>query len=149
MADTATIKQTNYATVMEENQKEVRKMVMNSYHDMEQGKGRDYKELILPLAEEDIINNTDYIAFEKKAPETALELAMGFRNSIAKLEFMPRQHELDEDEDEELALRGIRKCYYKNYKIYFFIDEKNGIVYVLRVLHMLVNAKPLLLNIGF
>ena len=41
MADTATIKQTNYATVMEENQKEVRKMVMNSYHDMEQGKGRD------------------------------------------------------------------------------------------------------------
>ena len=72
---------------------------------------------------------------------------MGFRNSIAKLEFMPRQHELDEDE--ELALRGIRKCYYKNYKIYFFIDEKNGIVYVLRVLHMLVNAKPLLLNIGF
>jgi len=45
MADTATIKQTNYATVMEENQKEVRKMVMNSYHDMEQGKGRDYKEI--------------------------------------------------------------------------------------------------------
>lgn len=70
---------------------------------------------------------------------------MGFRNSIAKLEFMLRQHELDE----ELALRGIRKCYYKNYKIYFFIDEKKGIVYVLRVLHMLVNAKPLLLNIGF
>ena len=108
---------------------------------------RMYEVMILPLAEEDIINNTDYIAFEKKAPETALELAMGFRNSIDKLEFMPRQHELDEDE--ELALRGIRKCYYKNYKIYFFIDEKNGIVYVLRVLHMLVNAKPLLLNIGF
>ena len=34
-----------------------------------------YKVLILPLAEEDIMNNTDYIAFEKKAPETALELA--------------------------------------------------------------------------
>ena len=48
-----------------------------------------YKVLILPLAEEDIMNNTDYIAFEKKAPETALELAMGFRNTIAKLEFMP------------------------------------------------------------
>ena len=108
---------------------------------------RMYEVMILPLAEEDIINNTDYIAFEKKAPETALELAMGFRNSIAKLEFMPRQHELDEDE--ELALRGIRKCYYKNYKIYFFIDERNSTVYVLRVLHMLVNAKPLLLNIRF
>ena len=49
MADTATIKQPNYATVMEENQKEVRKMVMNSYHDMEQGKGRDYKEFFAEL----------------------------------------------------------------------------------------------------
>ena len=102
-----------------------------------------YKVLILPLAEEDIMNNTDYIAFEKKAPETALELAMGFRNTIAKIEFMPKQHELDEDE--ELAAREIRKCYYKNYKIYFFIDERSSTVYVLRVLHMLVNAKPLLL----
>ena len=102
---------------------------------------RMYKVLILPLAEEDIMNNTDYIAFEKKAPETALELAMGFRNTIAKIEFMPKQHELDEDE--ELAAREIRKCYYKNY---FFIDERSSTVYVLRVLHMLVNAKPLLLN---
>ena len=100
---------------------------------------RMYKVLILPLAEEDIMNNTDYIAFEKKAPETALELAMGFRNTIAKLEFMPKQHELDEDE--ELAVREIRKCYYKNYRV--------RTVYVLRVLHMLVNAKPLLLNMRF
>ncbi len=106
-----------------------------------------YKVMMLPLAEEDIRNNTDYIAFEKKTPETALELAMGFRNTIAKLEFMPKQHELDEDG--ELAVRMIRKCYYKNYKIYFFIGEKNSTVYVLRVLHMLVNAKPLLLNMRF
>lgn len=31
-----------------------------------------YKVMMLPMAEEDIMNNTDYIAFEKKAPETAL-----------------------------------------------------------------------------
>ena len=66
-----------------------------------------YKVMMLPMAEEDIMNNTDYIAFEKKVPETVLELAMGFRNTIAKLEFMPKQHELDEDE--ELAAREIRK----------------------------------------
>ena len=63
-----------------------------------------YKVMMLPLAEEDIMNNTDYIAFEKKAPETALELAMGFRNTIAKLEFMPKQHELDEDEELHLLM---------------------------------------------
>ena len=50
---------------------------------------------------------------------------------------------------EEHMARMIRKCYYKNYKIYFFIDEKNSTVYVLRALYMLVNAKPLLLNMRF
>ena len=64
-----------------------------------------YDVIILPLAEEDIVNNTDYIAFEK--------------------------------------------CYYKNYKIFFYIDKEKTTVYVLRVLHMLVNAKPLLLKMRF
>ncbi len=54
-----------------------------------------YKVMMLPMAEEYIMNNTDYVAFEKKAPETALELAMGFRNTIANLEFIPKQHEFD------------------------------------------------------
>ena len=31
-------------TAMEENQKNVRQMVMESYRDMQEGKGRDYKE---------------------------------------------------------------------------------------------------------
>ncbi|MCD8362382.1 MAG: type II toxin-antitoxin system RelE/ParE family toxin [Lachnospiraceae bacterium] len=106
-----------------------------------------YDVITLPLAEEDIINNTDYIAYKKKSPDTALRLAIGFRNRIADLEFMPEQHELDEDE--ELAARGIRKCYYKNYKIYFYINTERKAVYILRVLHMLVNAKPLLLKTRF
>ena len=42
-----------------------------------------YKVMMLPRAEDDIVNNTDYIAFKKKAPETALNLAMGFYNTIA------------------------------------------------------------------
>ena len=96
MGTAATIRKSDFIDAMEENQKDVRKMVMDSYHDIEKGKGRDYKEFF-----------------------------------------------------EELAAREIRKCYYKNYKIYFFIDERIRTVYVLRVLHMLVNAKPLLLNMIF
>ena len=34
---------------MEENQKDVRRMVMDSYHDIESGKGRDYKEFFAEL----------------------------------------------------------------------------------------------------
>ena len=89
-----------------------------------------YKVQILPKAEEDICANTDYIAFAKKAPEMALQLARGFYKTIAKL---------------ESAIKGIRKCYYRRYKIYFYIDESAKKVYVLRVLHMLVDAKPKLI----
>lgn len=79
---------------------------------------RMYRVIILPKAEADISDNTDYIAFNKKEPETALRLAAGFRNKIAKLEFMPQQHEFDEDK--ELAVKGIHKCYFKNYKIFLY-----------------------------
>lgn len=94
---------------------------------------------ILPLAEEDIVNQTDYIAFELKAPETAIKIARGLRKTINNLSIFPHRHEIDEDE--ELAGYEIRKIYYKNYKIYFVIEESKKIVYILRVFHMLVDSK--------
>lgn len=106
-----------------------------------------FKVILLPLAEKDIANNTNYIFYEKEAPETAIKLLDGFKKAIAKLSFMPEQHELDEDE--ELAALKIRKCYYKNYKIFFYVNKEKQSVFVLRVLHMLVDAKPLLLNMRF
>lgn len=36
-------------TSMEENQKKVREMVMKSYRDMQEGKGRDYKEFFAEM----------------------------------------------------------------------------------------------------
>ena len=44
-----------------------------------------YKVLILPLAEEDIMNNTDYIAFEKKAPEQRQNWQWVFVTPLPKL----------------------------------------------------------------
>lgn len=49
MATTATVRKSDIIDEMEENQKEIRKMVMDSYHDMENGKGRDYKEFFAEL----------------------------------------------------------------------------------------------------
>ena len=72
-----------------------------------------------------------------------MQLARGFYKTIARLESMPEAHALDDDK--ELARKGIRKCYYRRYKIYFYIDESAKKVYVLRVLHMLVDAKPKLI----
>ena len=44
-----TVKKSDFIDAMEENQKDVRKMVMDSYHDIEKGKGRYYKEFFAEL----------------------------------------------------------------------------------------------------
>ncbi len=150
----------DYRREIDENQKQIREMVMESYRDIAAGKGRDcneffdelekrytneYKVVTLPLAEEDIADQTDYIAFELKSPETAVNMVRGFRKAINSLSLFPQSHELDEDE--ELAGYGIRKTYHKNYKIYFLIDEREQTVYILRVFHMLVDSREKILRI--
>lgn len=103
-----------------------------------------YQIIILPMAEEDIVRHTDYIAYDKKSPETALNLSRGIRKAISKLDHNPDRHELDEDE--ELAEYGIRKLYYKNYKIYYLVSELERIVYILGVLHMRVDSRPIIFS---
>ena len=49
MGATATVRKSDFIDAMEENQKDVRKMVMDSYHDIEKGKGRDNKEFFAEL----------------------------------------------------------------------------------------------------
>ncbi len=45
----AIVKKLEFIDSLEENQKEVRKMVMDSYRDIEKGKGRDYKDFFAEL----------------------------------------------------------------------------------------------------
>ena len=45
----ATVKKPELIDALEENKKAVRKMVMDSYQDIEKGKGRDYKEFFAEL----------------------------------------------------------------------------------------------------
>jgi len=103
-----------------------------------------YEVITLPMAEEDMLRNTDYIAYEKLSPETTIELGRGFRKAIGTLQAYPFRHELDEDEI--LASHGVRKLYYKSYKIFYSVSEYDNKVYILGVLHMLVDSKALLLR---
>lgn len=49
MEAVANIDVRSYVAEMEENNANVRKMVLNSYQDMKNGKGRDYKEFFAEL----------------------------------------------------------------------------------------------------
>ena len=82
-------------------------------------------------------NAGDYIAFELKNPSAAENTVKGIREKIGSLVNFPERNELDEDE--LLAELGVRKDYYRNYKIYYVIE--GDAIYIVRILHMLVDSK--------
>lgn len=96
-----------------------------------------YKIEITDLAEEDLENAGDYIAFELGNPSAAQNTINGIREQINSLIHYPERNELDEDEI--LAELGVRKDYYKNYKIYYVILADT--IYIVRILHMLVDSR--------
>lgn len=98
---------------------------------------RQYRIRITDLAEEDLENAGDYIAYELKNPSAAENTVRGIRAKINSLVNFPERNELDEDE--LLAGLGVRKDYYRNYKIYYVIEEDT--IYIVRILHMLVDSK--------
>ncbi len=89
------------------------------------------------LAEQDLENAGDYIAYELKNPTDAENTVKGIRKQINSLSDFPERNELDEDE--LLAEIGVRKDYYRNYKIYYIIDADT--IYIVRILHMLVDSR--------
>ena len=98
---------------------------------------KHYRVEITGLAEQDLENASDYIAYDLKNPSAAANMVKGIRRQINSLSDFPERNELDEDE--MLATLGIRKDYYKNYKIYYVIDSDT--IYIIRILHMLVDSR--------
>ena len=98
---------------------------------------RQYQIRITELAEADLENAGDYIAYELKNSSAAENTVNGIRAKINSLVNFPERNELDEDE--LLAGLGVRKDYYRNYKIYYVIEGDT--IYIVRSLHMLVDSK--------
>lgn len=98
---------------------------------------KQYKIEITDLAEMDLEDAGDYIAYTLKNPTAARNTVKGIRAQINSLSNFPERNELDEDE--MLAELGVRRDYYRNYKIYYVIDADT--VYIVRILHMLVDSR--------
>ena len=96
-----------------------------------------YKIEITELAEKDLENVADYIAIELKNFVAAKNTVKGIRKQINSLVNFPERNEFDEDEF--LAEIGVRRDYYRNYKIYYIISD--DIIYIVRILHMLVDSR--------
>ncbi len=103
---------------------------------------KQYKIEITELAERDMESIGDYIAYELRNPMAAVNVVKGIRTRINSLLYFPEGNELDEDEI--LACLGIRKTYYNRYKIYYIVYQNT--IYIVRILHMLVDSKIILYN---
>ena len=98
---------------------------------------KQYRIEITDLAAEDLENAGDYIAYQLKNPSAAVNTVEEIRQQINSLCDFPERNGLDEDE--KLAELGIRNDFYKNYKIYYVVN--NDVVYVVRILHMRVDSR--------
>ncbi len=95
-----------------------------------------YRVEITWLAEKDLENIGDYIAYNLKNPTAAQNTIKGIRRQMNLLTEFPEKNQLDEDE--VLAALGVRKDYYKNYKIFYTINADT--IYIVRILHILVDS---------
>lgn len=98
---------------------------------------KQYQIKMTDLAETDLENAGDYIAYALKNPSGAENTIRGIRKQINSLLDFPERNQLDEDD--LLAKLGVRKDYYRDYKIYYVIEGE--IIYIVRILHMLVDSK--------
>lgn len=92
-----------------------------------------YRVIITPDASADLIELKNYIANTLKAPDTALKYIRGIRQEVEKLQTFPAA--IAPVDDEPWHSRGIRRKVYKNFYIYYRVDESKKIVYVLNVIY--------------
>jgi toxin ParE1/3/4 len=100
---------------------------------------QSYKIEITELAEIDLERVGDYMAYELRNPQAAIDTIRGIKEKMHSLEMFPERNEFDEDT--KLAELGIRQEYYRNYKIYYIVDHIKQSVIIIRILHMLVDSR--------
>lgn len=86
--------------------------------------------LTLTEAKYDLENIEDYITFKLMNQYAATNTVDGIIEIIEKLDLYPYEHPLVKESF--IKGFGVRRCYYKNYNIFYQIEENT--VYILRVL---------------
>lgn len=105
---------------------------------------KEYNIILTRRAKDDIVDIGDYIAYTLLEPETAHRFVTGLRSSIATLKELPDWFALVDDR--VLASQGIHCMPYKNYYVFYEVEETMETVIVLRVGYNRRNWKEILLK---
>lgn len=103
-----------------------------------------YDVILTRRAKNDIIDIGDYIAYTLLEPETAYRFVAGLRSAISTLQELPNRFALVDDL--VLSSQRIHCMPYKNYYVFYEIEETLNIVIVLRIGYNRRNWKEILLK---
>lgn len=93
----------------------------------------EYAPKITPQAMADIADACRYIAFELENPQAAIDVANGIYEVIYGLDVMPYRNPIWPREP--WRSRKVRWTGYKNYNIFYSVDEGAATINVLRVFY--------------
>ncbi len=102
-----------------------------------------YNIVLTRKAKDDIKDIGDYIAYTLLEPETAYQFVKGLRSAIYTLKELPNRFALADDS--VLASQGIHCMPYKNYYIFYIIEETMDTVIILRIGYNRRNWRKILL----
>ena len=105
---------------------------------------KEYDVVLTRRAKNDIIDIGDYIAYTLLEPETAYRFVIGLRGAISTLQELPSRFALVDDL--VLSSQEIHCMPYKNYYVFYEIEETMNTVVVLRVGYNRRNWKEILLK---
>lgn len=101
-----------------------------------------YQIKISGLTEHDLEDILNHISFQLQMPQAAHKLMTGLLKEMRKLSYHPYRHSV-EASDWRYESMGARKLNYKNYKIYYCVEEEKLQVNAVRILHALEGSKRL------
>ena len=105
-----------------------------------------YEVKLTSQAIEQVREIVQYISKVLLVPETARKWADALQSEIATLDFMPSRYPLTEEEP--WHTKGIRKMLFKNFLVYYLIDECKKTVWVTAVIYGRKDQIAALLNMS-
>jgi toxin ParE1/3/4 len=93
----------------------------------------EYAPRLTPQAQADIADACRHIAVELENPQAAINLANGIYDVICSLDFMPNRNPVWPREP--WRSREVRWTAYKNYNIFYAVDDAKAMVKILRVFY--------------
>ncbi len=94
---------------------------------------KSYNVAISEIAETDLREMVQYIAFERMELFNARHLLSGIQEAILELEKIPYRYALVRDE--RLASQGIRMLPVDNHIVFYIVAEMNKSVTIVRILY--------------